>query len=207
MIIEVLPVGPLQVNCVILGCSTTRKAAVIDPGDDFDSIVAILKKHQLQVEIILNTHGHFDHIGANAALKKSSGAPIYIHPEDKKLLQLASAQGALYGLTVPNSPPADHELDDGQKVQFGEQEFTVLHTPGHSPGGVCFYTEGLLISGDTLFAGSVGRTDLPGGSHQQLLDSIRTKLAGLPAPTRVIPGHGPDTSMGQELRYNPFLND
>lgn len=207
MIIEVLPVGPLQVNCVILGCSTIGKAAVIDPGDDFDSILALLKKHQLQVEIILNTHGHFDHIGANAALKKSSGAPIYIHAKDKDLLQLASAQGALYGLNVSNSPPADHELRDGETVEFGEQKLKVLHTPGHSPGCVCFYTEGLLISGDTLFAGSVGRTDLPGGNHQQLLDSIRTKLAGLPGQTRVICGHGPETNMGHELRYNPFLND
>lgn len=207
MIIEVLPVGPLQVNCVILGCSTIGKAAVIDPGDDFDSILALLKKHQLQVEIILNTHGHFDHIGANAALKKSSGAPIYIHANDKDLLQLASAQGALYGLNVSNSPPADHELSEGETVEFGEQKLKVLHTPGHSPGCVCFYTAGLLISGDTLFAGSVGRTDLPGGNHQQLLDSIRTKLAGLPGQTRVICGHGPETNMGQELRYNPFLND
>lgn len=207
MIIEVLPVGPLQVNCVVLGCSATRKAAVIDPGDDFDSILAVLKKHQLQVEIILNTHGHFDHIGANAALKKQSGAPLYIHPGDINLLQLAKTQGALYGLNVNNSPLPDHELSDGETVEFGEQKLKVLHTPGHSPGCVCFYTEGLLISGDTLFAGSVGRTDLPGGNHQQLLASLRAKLVGLPGQTRVIPGHGPDTSMAQELRHNPFLND
>lgn len=207
MMIDVLPVGPLQVNCVILGCSASRKAAVIDPGDDFDSILAVLKKHQLEVEIILNTHGHFDHIGANAALKEHSGAPLYIHPRDINLLQLAKTQGALYGLNVRNSPAPDHELSDGETLQFGEQKLKVLHTPGHSPGCVCFYADGLLVSGDTLFAGSVGRTDLPGGNHQQLLDSIRTKLAGLPAETRVIPGHGPDTSLGHELRYNPFLND
>ena len=206
MLVDLLPVGPLQVNCFILGCPATRKAAVIDPGDDFEKIQQALARHQLEVELILNTHGHFDHIGANAAMKEAYDAPLLIHPGDLPLLGLASAQAAAYGLSATNSPAPDRELKDGDRLRFGEQTLEVLHTPGHSPGGVCFYSEGLLVSGDTLFAGSIGRTDLPGGNHQQLLQSIADKLSGLPPQTRVLPGHGPLTTIEHELEYNPFLN-
>ncbi len=205
MIVEVFPVGPLQVNCVVLGCPVSRKAVVIDPGADLELIEEALRKHDLSVEMILNTHGHFDHIGANAGLKKSTGAPLLIHQADVKLLQMASMQASTYGLTVENSPLPDTELLGGEVLQFGEQSLEVIHTPGHSPGCVCFYREGLLVSGDTLFAGSVGRTDLPGGDHQQLLNSIRQKLAGLPSQTKVLPGHGPLTTIDHELKHNPYM--
>lgn len=205
MIVEVFPVGSLQVNCVVLGCEVSRKAVVIDPGADLEVIEGVLRKHGLSVALILNTHGHFDHIGANAALKESTGAPLLIHQADVKLLQMASTQAAVYGLKAENSPSPDTELRGGETLQFGEQSLEVLHTPGHSPGCVCFYTEGLLVAGDTLFAGSVGRTDLPGGDHQQLLSSIQQKLVGLPAETKVLPGHGPLTTIGHELKHNPYM--
>lgn len=205
MIVEVFPVGPLQVNCVVLGCPTSLKAAVIDPGADLHKIEAALAKHDLKVELILNTHGHFDHIGANAALKRLTGAPLMIHRDDVNLLKLASTQASAYGVSAEDSPLPDTELLGGETLKFGEQSLEVLHTPGHSPGCVCFYQEGILVSGDTLFAGSVGRTDLPGGDHQQMLQSIKDKLAGLPPQTRVYPGHGPLTMIEQELKYNPFL--
>ncbi len=205
MIVEVFPVGALQVNCVVLGCPTSRKAVVIDPGADIQKIEAVLSKQNLTVELILNTHGHFDHIGANAALKKLTAAPLLIHRDDVNLLQLASAQASAYGVSAEDSPLPDTELSGGETLEFGEQSLDVLHTPGHSPGCVCFYREGLLVSGDTLFAGSVGRTDLPGGNHQQLLQSIQQQLAGLPPQTRVLPGHGPLSTIEQELKYNPFL--
>ncbi len=173
MIVEVFAVGALQVNCVVLGCPETRKAVVIDPGADLELIKTTLRKHDLTVELILNTHGHFDHIGANAGLKESTGAPLLIHKDDVKLLQMAKLQAETYGLPAEDSPSPDTELQGGETLTFGEQTLEVLHTPGHSPGCVCFYREGLLVSGDTLFAGSVGRTDLPGGDHQQLLASIQ----------------------------------
>jgi len=206
MIVEVFPVGALQVNCVVLGCPISRKAVVIDPGADLELIENVLHKNDLNVELILNTHGHFDHIGANAALKTLTSAPLLIHKEDVKLLQLAKHQAAAYGLSAEDSPLPDTELQGGEALQFGEQTLTVLHTPGHSQGCVCFYTQGLLVSGDTLFAGSVGRTDLPGGDHHQLLKSIQDKLAGLPPETRVLPGHGPLTTIAHELKHNPYIN-
>jgi glyoxylase-like metal-dependent hydrolase (beta-lactamase superfamily II) len=205
MIVEVIEVGPLQVNCIILGCEATHKAVVIDPGADIELIEATLGKHGLSVELILNTHGHFDHIGANRALKASTGAPLMIHKDDVKLLQMARLQAATYGLKAEDSPPPDKELQEGQTLTFGAESLQVLHTPGHSPGCVCFYREGLLVSGDTLFAGSVGRTDLPGGNHEQLLQSLRDKVVGLPPETKVICGHGPVTTIARELRHNPFL--
>lgn len=206
MIVDVFPVGPLQVNCTILGCPATHKGVVIDPGSDPDKVLAAVEKHGLSVELILNTHGHFDHVGANAALKEATGAPLLIHHADVPMLGMASAQASAYGLSTQDSPAPDRELQGGETLNFGELSLEVLHTPGHSPGGVCFYREGVLVSGDTLFAGSVGRTDLPGGNHTQLLQSIKDKLAGLPPQTRVIPGHGPLTQIAHELKYNPFLN-
>ena len=205
MIVEVFPVGALQVNCVVLGCPVTLKAVVIDPGADLEFIEEALRRHELTVEMILNTHGHFDHIGANAALKDVTGAPLLIHADDVKILQMAKRQAATYGLLAEDSPLPDTELQGGETLRFGEQSLQVLHTPGHSPGCVCFYTQGLLVSGDTLFAGSVGRTDLPGGDHQQLLSSIKINLAGLPPQTKVLPGHGPLTTIGHELKHNPYM--
>jgi glyoxylase-like metal-dependent hydrolase (beta-lactamase superfamily II) len=205
MIVEVFPVGALQVNCIVLGCPATLKAVVIDPGADLELIEEALHRHELTVELILNTHGHFDHIGANAALKDATGAPLLIHADDVRILQMAKRQAATYGLMAEDSPLPDTELQGGETLHFGEQSLQVLHTPGHSPGCVCFYTEGLLVSGDTLFAGSVGRTDLPGGDHQQLLSSIKTNLAGLPPQTKVLPGHGPLTTIGHELKHNPYM--
>jgi len=207
MIVEVIPVGPLQVNCIILGCPATHKAVVIDAGNDAPRIVECLRKRDLVPELILNTHGHFDHVGGNAALKDLFPVPLMIHRDDVQLSQQASQHAAVYGLSVSDSPLPDKELLGGEFLRFGEEQLAVLHTPGHSPGGVCFYREGLLVSGDTLFAGSIGRTDLPGGNHQQLLQSIREKLAVLPPQTRVLPGHGPLSLIAHELQHNPYLSD
>ena len=205
MIVEVIPVGPLQVNCIILGCPSTHKAVVIDAGADADLIENRLRELELEVAMLLNTHGHFDHVGAVAAMKVATDAPLLLHRDDVALSQRASRQAAAYGLEVVDPPPPDTELQGGEVLSFGDEQLEVLHTPGHSPGGVCFYREGLLVSGDTLFAGSIGRTDLPGGDHRQLLQSIREKLADLPPQTRVIPGHGPLTLIAHELQYNPYL--
>ncbi len=206
MILDSLPTGPLEVNCYILGCETTRKAAVIDPGGDPERILALLKKHQLNLEMIINTHGHFDHIGANRALCEATGAELLIHRADRPLLEHAAEHAAGFGLTADSSPEPTHELNDGESLSLGELRIQVMHTPGHSPGGVCLYIEDHLFVGDTLFAGSIGRTDLPGGDYSLLISSIRENLLPLPDATKVYPGHGPITTIGNEKLHNPFLN-
>lgn len=205
MILESLPTGPLQVNCYIIGCETTRDAAVIDPGGDVDQILDLVQKLDLQVKLIINTHGHFDHVGGNRRLIEKTGAELLLHEADLPLLGLAAQHAAGYGLSTEQSPEPDRLMKAGDLIRLGELELRVLETPGHTPGGVCLYVDDQVIVGDTLFAGSIGRTDLPGGDHQQLLDSIHKNLLTLPDETVAHPGHGPATTIGRERRYNPFL--
>ncbi len=205
MIIIELAVGPIMANCFIVGCERTRAAAVIDPGDEADKILMSLAKSKLTVKYILNTHGHFDHVGANRRIKEVTGADILIHRLDAPLLESLSEAAAAFGLSAENSPAPDKYIDEGDRIVFGDICLNVLHTPGHSPGGVSFHTDGVVFVGDTLFAGSIGRTDFPGGDFHTLISSIRTKLFPLGDETMVCTGHGPRTTIGLEKRSNPFL--
>ncbi|THB74384.1 MAG: MBL fold metallo-hydrolase [Desulfobacteraceae bacterium] len=205
MIIKRLEVGPIMANCYILGCEDTKEAVVIDPGEDADRILMTLAESSLKVKYIINTHGHFDHVGANKRMKDATGAELAIHPDDAPMLNELSHSARMFGLTAENSPEADIMLSDGQKLTFGNHTLEVIHTPGHSLGGICLYTDGILIVGDTLFAGSIGRTDLPGGDYDTLISSIKTRLLNLDDQTVVYPGHGPQTTIGREKSMNPFL--
>ena len=205
MIIKKLEVGPIMANCFILGCETTKQAVVIDPGDDADRILMELAKSELKVKYLINTHGHFDHVSANKRMKEATGAEIAIHPEDEPMLHELSQSALMFGLSSENSPPADILLEDGDEVTFGEITLQVIHTPGHSKGGISLYTKGHLFSGDTLFSGSIGRTDLPGGDYDTLISNIREKLLIFDEDTIVYTGHGPETTIGNEKRMNPFL--
>ncbi len=208
MIIETFPVGPLQCNCTILGDEQTREAIVIDPGDDVSRIHRRLAENGLTLKQILVTHAHIDHVGGALRLKRMTGAPIYLNENDLPLLEMIATQAAWLGMSIPpETAPPDSGLVDGQTVGLEHYPANVLHTPGHTQGSVClhFAPLKLLIAGDTLFAGSIGRTDLPGGNHGQIIDSIHSRLLVLPDETRVIPGHGPITSIGDERRSNPFL--
>ena len=176
MIIQSLVVGPIMANCFIIGCEKTRKAAVIDPGDESSRILMKLAEQKLTVEYIINTHGHFDHVGANRKLKEATGAKLVIHALDQSMLKVLSETSAAFGLSVENSPPPDQTVQDGDIIQFGEIILTVLHTPGHTPGGISLHTDGVVFVGDTLFAGSIGRTDFPGGDFNTLISSIKNKL-------------------------------
>lgn len=207
MIIKTVVVGPLQVNCYIIGCPETGKALVVDPGEECDKILSAVGKLGLEVALVVNTHGHFDHIGANSALIEKTGADLLIHPDDVPLMLRAAEHASLYGLKADPSPPPTRMLTDGEVLSFGNLELRVIHIPGHSPGGVCLLLDGHLFSGDALFAGSIGRTDLPGGDHGLLVRGIREKLLILPEHTVVHPGHGPDTSIGWEKRNNPFCGN
>lgn len=205
MIVKKLEVGPIMANCFILGCETTKEAVVIDPGDDADRILMELAKSELKVKYLINTHGHFDHVGANKRMKEATGAQIAIHPEDEPMLEELSRSAMMFGLSAENSPPADLVLNDGDTIRFGEITLTVIHTPGHSKGGICLHTKGHLFAGDTLFSGSIGRTDLPGGDYDTLIASIKNKILELDDNTVVYTGHGPETTIGNEKQSNPFL--
>ena len=206
MIIKKLTVGPIQANCFILGCKETREAAVIDPGDEADRILRALTEAKLILKYIINTHGHFDHAGANARLKSVTGAEILIHKLDAYMLDQLSASAALFGVAAVNSPPADRTQEDGDNISFGKITLQVIHTPGHTRGGISLHAEGAVFVGDTLFAGSVGRTDLPGGSAQTLKESIRNRLFTLGDEVTVYPGHMGNTTIGEEKKHNPFVH-
>lgn len=206
MIIKTLPVGPLQVNCYIVACPRTKKALIIDPGDEAEHILRVIEQEGVEPKILVNTHAHFDHVGGNSAIIEKTGIEFCIHKDDVPLLQQASRQAASYGLPAVDSPAPSRLLHNGDLLEIGDLSFEVIHTPGHSPGGICLYGEGHLFSGDTLFAGSIGRTDLPGGDMQQLLGHIRSQLMVLPASTVVHPGHGPESTIGAEQSSNPFVN-
>ena len=208
MLLSTIVVGPLGVNCYILGCETSKQAIVVDPGEDAATILDAVTTGGYQVALVMNTHGHFDHIGANKALKEATHAPLYIHEADSVMLGRVAATAAMYGCKSENSPAADHYLEDGETITIGSITIKVLQTPGHTRGGCCFYLADahMVITGDTLFADSVGRTDLPGGSQPQLIASIHDKLFPLADDTVVYPGHGPRTTIGHERRHNPYVN-
>ncbi len=205
MIIKKLEVGPIMANCFILGCERTKESVVIDPGDDANDILMALAKLGLRVKYLVNTHGHFDHVGANKPMKEATGAILAIHPQDEPMLEELSRSASMFGLSAENSPPADLLLNHGDQITFGDITLEVIHAPGHSRGGICLYTPGHLFSGDTLFARSIGRTDLPGGDYETLIASIKTRLLVLPDETIVYTGHGPETTLANEKRMNPFL--
>ena len=207
MIHEILAVGPLQCNCSILGDPETHTATVVDPGDDIQSILKILNQHQLRVEQIIITHAHIDHVGGAVRLKKITGAPIYMNQLDLPLLEMMDVQAGWLGIAPPEVQPPDVSAEDGLKLTVAGAAAEILHTPGHTQGSLCLHLpeQNLLLAGDTLFAGSVGRTDLPGGDFQTLLRSLHNCLLQLPDTTRVIPGHGHATTIGQERASNPFL--
>jgi glyoxylase-like metal-dependent hydrolase (beta-lactamase superfamily II) len=203
-----LVVGPLQVNCFILADEKTKETVVIDPGDDAADILKMIKDKDLKVKYIVNTHGHFDHIGANKAVKEATGADILIHEADAPVMAYAAHQSSAFGMKSVSSPPADRFVKHGDVITAGEIALKVVHTPGHSPGGICLLEQGVAFTGDTLFAGSIGRTDLPpGGDLKTLLRAIKDNLLTLPDDTKVFPGHGPASTIGDERDENPFLND
>jgi glyoxylase-like metal-dependent hydrolase (beta-lactamase superfamily II) len=207
MILTRITVGPLEVNCYVVADERTREAAVIDPGDDIDAILKIVRDEQAAVKFIINTHGHFDHVGANAGLKTATGAQVLIHEADAELLGDAADQGAIFGMSMTAPPSPDRYVQDGETLRVGDLALTILHTPGHSRGGISVFVNGAVFTGDALFAGSIGRTDFPGGDLMTLITSIRKKLLTLPEETKVFPGHGPESTIGDELRENPFLNE
>lgn len=207
MIHEIISVGPLQCNCSIIGDETTREAMVIDPGDDIEDILAIVRKHNLQVKQIAITHAHIDHVGGAMKLRAATGAPILLNQNDYALLKMLDMQAAWIGMRAPGKVEIDHSITTGETVSAGSHTATILHTPGHTEGSVCLYfpVEKKLIAGDTLFAGSIGRTDLPGGSMQKIMRSLHETVLALPDETVVVPGHGPPTTIGEERESNPFL--
>ncbi|MDO7789019.1 MBL fold metallo-hydrolase [Desulforamulus aquiferis] len=205
MIIEELPVGNLEANCYIIGCSETGESAVIDPGDEVERILERLSQQGLKNTAIILTHGHADHIGAVGQLKKATNAPVMIHSQDGTMLTNPALNLSSWLGEQLAFKPADRLLEDGDQIQIGNLILDVIHTPGHTPGGICLKLGGQVFTGDTLFAQSIGRSDFPGGSQATLISSIKKKLMTLPDETAVYPGHGPSSTIGQEKRSNPFL--
>jgi hydroxyacylglutathione hydrolase len=207
MLHEIIPVGPLQCNCSIIGDEATHEAMVIDPGDDIEDILAIINQHNLKVKQIVITHAHIDHVGGAMKLRAQTGAPILLNQNDYALLKMLDVQAAWLGMKPPGKVEIEHDLKDGGEIEAGSLSANVLHTPGHTEGSVCLYfpAEKMLIAGDTLFAGSIGRTDLPGGSYQKIMRSLHDRVLVLPDETVVIPGHGPTSTIGDEREGNPFL--
>jgi len=207
MIHKILPVGPLQCNCSIIGDETTHEAMVIDPGDDIDDIVAIIDEYKLQIKQIVITHAHIDHVGGAMKLRAKTGAPILLNQNDYALLKMLDVQAGWLGMKPPGDVDIEAGLAHDQKLNAGKLTANVLHTPGHTEGSVCLYfpAEKMLIAGDTLFARSIGRTDLPGGSFEKIMRSLHDRVLTLPDETTVIPGHGRATTIGEEREENPFL--
>jgi glyoxylase-like metal-dependent hydrolase (beta-lactamase superfamily II) len=207
MIHEIFPVGPLQCNCSVIGDESTREGMVIDPGDDIDHVLALIRKHNLTIKQIVITHAHIDHVGGAMKLRAATGAPILLNQNDHTLLRMLDVQAAWIGMPVPGKVEIDQAIGQADTIKAGGLTATVLHTPGHTEGSVCLFfpAEKKLIAGDTLFAGSIGRTDLPGGSFEKIIHSLHDKLLALPDETVVVPGHGPLTTIGEERETNPFL--
>lgn len=207
MIHEIFPVGPLQCNCSVVGDEQTHEAMVIDPGDDIEHVLAIVQKHGLTVKQIVITHAHIDHVGGAMKLKQATGAPIVLNQNDYALLKMLDIQAGWLGMRSPGNVSIDSSVGSGDKIQAGNITADVLHTPGHTEGSICLYfePESKLIAGDTLFAGSIGRTDLPGGSYKKIMQSLHGPVLALPDATVVVPGHGPLTTIGEERENNPFL--
>lgn len=204
---KIFPVGPLQCNCSVVGDEPTHEAIVIDPGDQVDEILNILRQKNLTVKYIVVTHAHIDHVGGAMKIKAATGAPIMLNQNDLALLKMLDIQAAWVGMRPPGQVQVDESLSDGQSIKFGNIISNVIETPGHTEGSICLFfpSEKKLIAGDTLFAGSIGRTDLPGGSYDKIMRSLHTRLMALPDDIEVVPGHGPLTTIGQERETNPFL--
>ena len=217
MIHEILPVGPLQCNCSILGDETSHEAIVVDPGEDIPRIMALLARHSLTVKQIIVTHAHIDHIAGAHRLKQLTGAPVLYNQNDLPLVKMMAVQATWLGVPTPTVEAPDDTLDEGKLITIGAGPErsrrgltgSILHTPGHTEGSVCLYLpdQALILAGDTLFAGSIGRTDLPGGNTRKLLASIHERLLTLPDEVTVIPGHGASTTIGAERVSNPFLQN
>lgn len=205
MIFEGFVAGHMQANCYIIGCPATGEAAVVDPGGDADRILARLKARGLRLRYIILTHGHVDHIAALGEVREATGAEVLIHAGDAEMLTDPTRNLSFFMGRRLRFSPAERLLADGDTIEVGTVRLEVVHTPGHTPGGICLKTDDLVITGDTLFAGSIGRSDFPGGNHRQLIRSIKERLLCLPGHTRVYPGHGPETTIEEEKRYNPFL--
>ncbi|MBD3234293.1 MAG: MBL fold metallo-hydrolase [candidate division Zixibacteria bacterium] len=205
MLIDILEVGMYLANCYIIGCEKTRKGIIIDPGDNGDFILSKIKKNNIEVEKVVLTHGHLDHIGAVEYLRDTLNARVCIHEADAEMLFSADKNLSQDMPEPVETEPAEVLLKEGMFIEFGEEKLKVLHTPGHTKGGISLVGDGVVFTGDALFLGSVGRTDLPGGDFEELMNSIREKLFALPDETIVYSGHGPDTTIGQEKQYNPFV--
>ncbi len=202
-------VGPFAENPYLLACAETGQAVFIDPGDDAPRLLRAVAEAGVSLQAIVLTHAHLDHVGAVTEMREATGAPVYLHRADDRLLAQAPAYWAAFGRQIDPIRPADHPLEHGDRIAVGRHQLSVIHTPGHTPGSVCFYApaDQKLIAGDTLFFRGVGRTDLPGGDMHALVASIRTRLWELPDETEVYPGHGQSTSIGAERRHNPFVGD
>ena len=207
MIHKVFPVGPLQCNCSVIGDEQTHEAMVIDPGDQIEDILNILKAENLTLKQIVVTHANIDHVGGAMKLKAATGAPILMNQKDEALLKMLDMQATWLGMKPPGTVQVDESVSEGRVLQIGDLSSTVIHTPGHTEGSICLYfpEQKTLIAGDTLFAGSIGRTDLPGGSFDKIMRSLHNQLLQLPDDTQVVPGHGPMTTIGEERETNPFL--
>lgn len=209
MIHKTLVVGPLQCNCAILACERTKEAVIIDPGDEAERIAKEVTAEGFKVKYLLHTHAHFDHIGGTGGVKSSLGGTICLHRGDIDIYRNLPMQGQLFGFKFSAAPEVEKFIEDNEEIVFGDHRLEAIHTPGHSPGGLCFRSRGgdeLLFSGDSLFQQSIGRTDLWGGNHGQLLNSIRERIFTLEGDTKVFPGHGPATKVGVEKMSNPFFN-
>jgi glyoxylase-like metal-dependent hydrolase (beta-lactamase superfamily II) len=205
MIIENIVVGPLEVNCYILGCDDTREAAIIDPGGDAEEIIKAVEKGKLTPKLIINTHAHFDHVGGVKTLQDHFRIDFLLHKDDLFLIESLNEQATSFGLGSMPRPEVNKFVNNEDKVSFGQKVVKVIHTPGHTPGGVCYYVDNNIFVGDTMFAGSIGRTDFPGGSYETLIKSIKERLFPLGDSVTVYPGHGPSTTIGNEKSHNPFL--
>jgi hydroxyacylglutathione hydrolase len=205
LLIDVLEVGAFAANCYLVGCPETKKALVIDPGAEGQRINRRLDRLGLSVVYIVNTHGHVDHVGANSEVREKTSAPLLIHENDASMFRSPQASLMLFVGSKGKLSPPDRTVKEGDRLEVGTLSFEILETPGHTRGGICLLSDGVLFTGDTLFAGSIGRTDLPGGDFKQLLSSIQKKILPLPDNTTIYPGHGPATSVAREKQCNPFL--
>ena len=205
--VETLVVGPIEENCYVLRDEETGHGLIIDPGDNGQEILAYIRDNQIKVDLLVNTHGHWDHIGAVDFLRDELDVKLAIHHADASMLTATREEMSSYSMFAEGKRPAEILLHDGDTVEFGNSSLQVIHTPGHTKGGICLYGGGCLFSGDTLFAGSVGRTDLPGGDYREILHSVRSKLKSVEDTVKVYPGHGPATNMGRERRCNPYLQE